>query len=199
MPAQNVRGYWVLISSTNSGISEGLESWSPKSYSRNLHVAAINLSHKSKTNKNKFGPPSPAEHTRTGSGVQAAALDGGTGKGATNTLSASTRTDGGCGATHTCGAGANSRGTVRVRCAFSNNRGTVHAPWCTDHTSYCANLCDRPFRRQWDLNIAAGKAGTDECGVVITVVECSTQGAVTIKTCNDSLATGTATVATIAS
>ena len=106
-------------------------------------------------------------------------------KGATNTLSESTWTDGGYSAKCTCGTGA-------------NDRGTAHAPWCTDHTSYCANLCNQPFHSQWHLNIAASKASTSECGIVITVIKLNTQGTVSITMCNDSSATGTATVMTIA-
>ena len=83
--------------------------------------------------------------------------------------------------------------------ASSDDCGNVHAPWCTDHTNYHENLCNRPFHRQWHLSIAAGKVGTDKCGVILTVVEHSTQGVTTILTRNDYSVTGTATVAAFAS
>ena len=58
-------------------------------------------------------PPSRAKHTSTGSGC--AHIED---KGVTNTLSASIQTDGGCGSTCTCGAGANDRGTARTHVGF---------------------------------------------------------------------------------
>ena len=77
-----------------------------------------------------------------------------------------------------------------VGCACIDVEGVIHTLWCTDHPSYCANLCNRPLHRQWHQNIAAGKADTDARGPIFTVVEHSAQGTATIQTCRVSFTAG---------